>query len=124
MTNFFSTIRSGCKRISTSLTSTLFTLQKRFHREVKPTLEGIISTINRLYRIHVRPLTSRYIQFICEHPFSIALGLLSIIVIIWPGIVTAPLLELLGFRILGPVSASLTQAILGNIAAGSVFAVL
>ncbi|TGO29441.1 hypothetical protein BPAE_0015g00860 [Botrytis paeoniae] len=127
MTSFVSTLRSGCKTLSTSLTSILFSFKKWFHREVRPTLEGIISAINHLYRIHVRPLTSRYVQFIFDHPLPIALGLMSIIVIIWPGIVTATLLALLGFMILGPVAvsiASLTQAILGNVAAGSVFAVL
>ncbi|TGO15377.1 hypothetical protein BTUL_0041g00630 [Botrytis tulipae] len=125
MPSFVSTIRGGCKVLLTSLTSTFFGFKRWFHREVRPTLEGIISTINRLYRTYVRPFISRYVQFICEHPLPIALGILSIAVIIWPGIVTAPLLALLGFMILGPVSASLTQAILGNnIAAGSVFAVL
>ncbi|KAF7945813.1 uncharacterized protein EAE97_004851 [Botrytis byssoidea] len=127
MPSFVSTIRGGCKALFTSLTSTFSGFKRWFHREVRPTLEGIISTINRLYRTHVRPFISRYVQFICEHPLPIALGILSIAVIIWPGIVTAPLLALLGFMISGPVSgsiASLTQTILGNIAAGSVFAVL
>ncbi|KAF5872424.1 uncharacterized protein Bfra_005783 [Botrytis fragariae] len=127
MTSFVSTIKGGCKVLFTPLTSSLFSFKNWFHREVRPTLEGIISAINRLYRIHVRPLTSRYVQFIYEHRLPIALGLLSIIVIIWPDIVTAPLLALLGFMILGPVAgsiASLAQAILGKIAAGSVFAVL
>ncbi|TGO68563.1 hypothetical protein BOTNAR_0023g00430 [Botryotinia narcissicola] len=124
MPSFVSTIKGGCKALFTSLSSTFFGFKRWFHRKVRPTLEGIISTINRLYRTHVRPFISRYVQFICEHPFPIALGILSITVIIWPGIVTAPLLALLGFMISGPVSASLTQTILGNIAAGSVFAVL
>ncbi|KAF7886402.1 hypothetical protein EAF00_010505 [Botryotinia globosa] len=123
MPSFVSTIRGGCK-ILTSLTSTFFGFKRWFHREVRPTLEGIISTINRLYRNHARPFISRSFQFICEHPLPIALGILSIAVIIWPGIVTAPFLTLLGFMILGPVSASLIQAMLGNITAGSVFAVL
>ncbi|THV54494.1 hypothetical protein BGAL_0025g00140 [Botrytis galanthina] len=127
MPSFVSAIRSGCKVLFTSLTSTLSSFKRWFHREVRPTLEGIVSTINRLYRTHVCPLISRYVQFICDHPFLIALGLLSIVVIIWPGIFTAPLLALLGFTISGLVSgsiASITQTILGNIAAGSVFAVL
>ncbi|KAF7925730.1 uncharacterized protein EAE98_006955 [Botrytis deweyae] len=125
MTNFVSTLRRGCKVFSTSLTSTFFTFKKWFRREVRPTLDGIISAINRLYRTHVRPLASRFVQFICEHRVPIALGLLSILVIIWPGIFTAPLLALLGFVTLGPVAgsiASLTQAILGNVTAGGIFA--
>ncbi|TGO40235.1 hypothetical protein BHYA_0040g00430 [Botrytis hyacinthi] len=124
MPSFVSSIRGGCKLLFTSLTSTLFSFKRWFHREVRTTLDGIVSTINRLYRTHVRPFTSRCVQFICEHPLPTALGLLSIVVILWPGIVTASLLALLGFMILGPVAASLTQAFLGNIAAGSVFAVL
>ncbi|KAF7947652.1 hypothetical protein EAE96_008732 [Botrytis aclada] len=130
MPSFVSTLENGCELLFTSLTSTLVTFKKRLHREVRPTLQAIVSTINRLYHLHVRPLTSRYEQFISDHILPTALGLLIIlmaIIAIWPSIVTAPLLALLGFEILGPVAgsmASLTQAISGNVVVGSGFAVL
>ncbi|EMR87764.1 hypothetical protein BcDW1_3554 [Botrytis cinerea BcDW1] len=127
MAGFLSIFRGGYKALFASLTSARSTFRNWFRREVRPALQGIISAINRLYSIHVRPFASPVVQFIYNHPLLIALGLLSIIVIIWPGIVTAPFLALLGFMVLGPVAgsiASLTQSIFGNVAAGSVFAAL
>ncbi|TEY39385.1 hypothetical protein BOTCAL_0460g00050 [Botryotinia calthae] len=127
MAGFRSIFRGGCKALFTSFTSIRCTFRNWFRREVRPTLQGIISAINRSNHIHVRPFTSRVVQFIYDHPLAIAIGLLSIIVIIWPGIFTAPFLALLGFVALGPAAgsiASLTQSIFGNVAAGSVFAAL
>ncbi|KAI9649603.1 hypothetical protein NHQ30_002184 [Ciborinia camelliae] len=122
MAGFLSTLRKSCKTLLTSFTSTISTLKKWFHPR-----HDIASTIYRLYRNDLRPLVLRILRFIGDHRLAVAIGVFSIITIFHPGIITVPLLRTLGFMMTGPVAgsiAALTQAMIGNVTSGSLFAIL
>ncbi|ESZ90823.1 hypothetical protein SBOR_8799 [Sclerotinia borealis F-4128] len=125
MAGFLSTLRRSCKTLFASFNTTLSTLKRWFHREITPTLQDIASTIHDLYHNYMRPFVLRSLRFVCDHPFAIAIGILSIIAIIYPGVIITLLLFILGFGVLGPAAgsiAALIQALIGNVSAGSLFA--
>lgn len=104
MAGFLSTLRNGCKALFTSFTSTLTKFKKWFRREIAPTLEEIVSTIHRLYFIHIQPLALRILRFTHDHPIAIAISIMSIIAVVWPSIIVGPILFLLGFKPVGPAA--------------------
>ncbi|MCJ1378291.1 hypothetical protein MMC17_001388 [Xylographa soralifera] len=66
-------------------------------------------------------------DWIKEHPYQTAFYVVNGIVFIAPGLITAPLLGLMGFGSLGPKAgsaASAFQATVGNVPKGAIFALL
>ncbi|KAF7869693.1 hypothetical protein EAF04_004477 [Stromatinia cepivora] len=125
MAGFLSTLGDSCKALFKSFTSFLSTLKKWFERDIAPIIQEIASSIRQWYHKYVRPFTSHAFQFVSDNRIAIAIGVFGIIIIIiitCPWVITTPL----GFMVLGPAAGSLaaiTQSIIGNVSAGSIFAI-
>ncbi|QSZ34276.1 hypothetical protein DSL72_005866 [Monilinia vaccinii-corymbosi] len=126
MPGLLSTLRNGYQAVSTSFQSTLSTVKKWFRREVTPILQDITFTVQLLYNYYGCPFVIRLFRFIKTHPLELAIGLLAIMTIIYPGIITLPFLFVLGFMSMGPAAGSLAafiQAIIGNVTVNGLFAI-
>ncbi|KAG4027629.1 hypothetical protein MFRU_028g00510 [Monilinia fructicola] len=125
MAGFLSRLKKSCKDVFNSLKYTVSWLRNWFHREAVRILQEIASTIQHVHRNYLLPFLLRILRFIDNHPVEIAIGVLTII-IIYPNIISLLLLFILGFAVMGPAAGSLAtfiQALIGNVTAGSLFAI-